>query len=112
MTYAYTEKKRFRRSFSKNSHKAKIPSLLRLQQDSYRKFLQKDVPPDEREDFGLQHAFKSVFPIFSSSGVISLEFDKYELIGHSNDDRLWVVYRQRHRARCRVAATPLPRRLF
>ena len=80
MNYAYTEKKRFRRSFSKNSHKAEIPPLLRLLQASYRAFLQKNIAPAEREDIGLQQAFKSVFPIYSSSGIISLEFDNYELI--------------------------------
>ena len=79
MTYSYIEKKRFRRSFSDYSHSVGIPPLLQLQLRSYRDFLQKDVKPDERIDFGLQNAFNTVFPIVSSSGLVTLEFLSYEL---------------------------------
>ena len=79
MDYSYTQKKRFRRSFSKHSHGAQIPSLLRLLRRSYRDFLQADIKPSARANIGLQSAFKTVFPINSNSGVVSLEFKNYEI---------------------------------
>ena len=87
MTYSSTEKKRFRRSFSQYSHWAEIPSLLKLQRDSYHDFLQKEVPAEKRRDFGLQAAFHNVFPIYSSSGAISLEFGGYQLEEPQYDER-------------------------
>jgi DNA-directed RNA polymerase subunit beta len=38
-----------------------------------------DVPPDEREDVGLQGVFKSVFPIKDFNETCSLEFVSYHL---------------------------------
>ncbi len=79
MTYSFTEKKRFRRSFSKARYRANNPSLLQIQRTSYEKFLQTDKPHDDRLDAGLQNAFNSIFPIYSSSGSVYLEFEGYEL---------------------------------
>lgn len=79
MSYSFTQKKRFRRSFSKSFFQADNPSLLEVQRVSYKDFLQKDTPPDQRLDAGLQKAFNSVFPIYSSSGSVYLEFKDYEL---------------------------------
>ena len=79
MSHGYTQKKRFRHSFSDYSHSAEIPPLLVLQRRSYDKFLQRDVAPKKRENVGLQAAFNAVFPIYSGSGLISLEFESYEL---------------------------------
>ena len=56
-----------------------IPNLIAIQRRSYEKFLQIDVPPDKREDIGLQGVFKSVFPIRDFSETASLEFVKYNL---------------------------------
>ena len=56
-----------------------IPNLIAIQMRSYGKFLQQDVPPDKREDVGLQGVFKSVFPIKDFSETASLEFVKYNL---------------------------------
>jgi DNA-directed RNA polymerase subunit beta len=55
--------------------------LLGIQVDSYRAFLQDGKKPKQREDVGLQAAFKSVFPIQSYSGNAALEFVEYHL-GH------------------------------
>jgi DNA-directed RNA polymerase subunit beta len=53
------------------------PHLISMQRISYEKFLQIDVAPDEREDFGLQAIFKNVFPINDFNGHCSLEFVGY-----------------------------------
>ena len=79
MGYSFTEKKRIRKSFSKRSEVDQIPNLLEIQKESYRKLLQKGVPPEQRIYQGLQAAFKSVFPIESYSGAASLDFATYKL---------------------------------
>src|SRR3981081_4393581 len=56
-----------------------IPNLIDIQKQSYEKFLQKDIPADQREDVGLQGVFKSVFPIKDFSETSSLEFVSYNL---------------------------------
>ena len=68
---------RVRRSFGKIGKTIDIPNLIEVQKHSYDRFLQKDVPPDERKDSGLQGPFKSVFPIRDFSSTSSLEFVKY-----------------------------------
>ncbi len=79
MAYSFTEKKRIRKNFGKLPQVMDIPYLLAIQVDSYKKFLQADVPSGERIDNGLQAAFKSVFPIVSYSGSAALEFVEYNL---------------------------------
>ncbi len=79
MGYSFTEKKRIRKSFSKRKYSYPVPYLLAIQKDSYRRFLQADVAPEQRIDQGLQAAFKSVFPIESYNGNASLEFVSYRL---------------------------------
>jgi DNA-directed RNA polymerase subunit beta len=79
MAYSYTEKKRIRKDFGKLPHVMDIPFLLAIQLDSYRKFTQADLSPEERFDIGLHAAFKSVFPIVSYSGSAALEYVSYVL---------------------------------
>ncbi|MCX4026302.1 DNA-directed RNA polymerase subunit beta [Endozoicomonas sp. SM1973] len=79
MAYSYTEKKRIRKDFGKLPHVMDIPYLLAIQLDSYRKFLQAGVSSNQRNDFGLHAAFKSVFPIVSYSGSAALEYVGYKL---------------------------------
>jgi len=79
MAYSFTEKKRIRKDFGKRQSILEVPYLLAIQLDSYRKFLQADVPEDRREDAGLHAAFKSVFPITSYSGNAILEYVSYRL---------------------------------
>ncbi|PTQ90117.1 DNA-directed RNA polymerase subunit beta [Agitococcus lubricus] len=81
MAYSYTEKKRIRKNFGKLPTLMDVPYLLAIQVDSYRAFLQDGKKPKQREDVGLQAAFKSVFPIQSYSGNAALEFVEYHL-GH------------------------------
>ena len=79
MAYSYTEKKRIRKNFGKLPHVMEAPYLLSIQVDSYRTFLQGGKTPKNREDIGLQAAFRSVFPIESYSGNAALEFVEYSL---------------------------------
>ncbi|MEC9247886.1 MAG: DNA-directed RNA polymerase subunit beta [Pseudomonadota bacterium] len=79
MGYSYTEKKRIRKDFSKTSPIKEIPYLLETQIQSYERFLQENVLPDERNERGLHAAFKSVFPIESYSGNAVLEYVAYRL---------------------------------
>jgi len=79
MGYSFTEKKRIRKSFGKRQSALRVPYLLQIQKESYKKFLQADTPPEQRIDQGLQAAFKSVFPIESYNGNAALEFVSYRL---------------------------------
>ncbi len=79
MAYSFTEKKRIRKNFGKQPGILDVPYLLAIQLDSYRTFLQADVPEDRRTDVGLHAAFKTVFPISSYSGNASLEYVSYRL---------------------------------
>ncbi len=55
------------------------PNLVQLQTESYRRFLQADVPPDKRENVGLQAVIAESFPIQSQDKSLSLEFVSYHL---------------------------------
>ena len=55
------------------------PAPPAIQLDSYRKFTQQGVPLNQRGDYGLHAAFKSVFPIVSYSGNAALEYVDYNL---------------------------------
>jgi len=79
MAYSYTEKKRIRKDFSKLPIVMDVPYLLAIQLDSYRKFTQAGTPAEDRADYGLHAAFKSVFPIVSYSGSAALEYVSYNL---------------------------------
>ena len=67
---------RIRNSYGQIKQQAEIPNLIDLQKKSYDRFLQMNVPEEEREDIGLQAAFNSIFPITDYQGS-SLEFEGY-----------------------------------
>ena len=79
MAYSFTEKKRIRKNFGKLPSVLDVPYLLSIQLDSYRGFLQRDVPVEERIETGLHSAFNSVFPIVSYSGNAALNYKSYRL---------------------------------
>jgi DNA-directed RNA polymerase subunit beta len=56
-----------------------VPNLIDIQKTSYDKFLQSNVPPNERADFGLQAVFRSVFPIKDFNGTSELVYVSYNL---------------------------------
>ncbi|MFW6115143.1 MAG: DNA-directed RNA polymerase subunit beta [Thermodesulfobacteriota bacterium] len=66
-----------RRGFGKIASVIDIPDLIDVQRESYERFLQKNIPSDERREIGLQGAFKSVFPIHDLNKTCSLEFVRY-----------------------------------
>ncbi|WP_257459033.1 DNA-directed RNA polymerase subunit beta [Archangium lipolyticum] len=70
---------RVRKTFAKIAKTIDIPNLINIQKQSYEKFLQADIPPEKREDIGLQGVFKSVFPIRDFNETSSLEFVSYHL---------------------------------
>jgi DNA-directed RNA polymerase subunit beta len=55
------------------------PNLIEIQVNSYRDFLQLDVPPKRRKNVGLQAVFTEVFPIESYDGKVKLDYDNYEI---------------------------------
>jgi DNA-directed RNA polymerase subunit beta len=65
-------------SFAKIHEIIGIPNLIEIQQRSYEQFLQSRVPPQERENSGLQGVFTSIFPITDYNDSASLEFVRYE----------------------------------
>jgi DNA-directed RNA polymerase subunit beta len=79
MGYSFTEKKRIRKNFSKRSDDFEVPYLLTTQKESYYRYLQADIAPQQRIDQGIQAAFKSVFPIESYNGSVILDFVSYRL---------------------------------
>jgi len=79
MPYSFTEKKRFRKDFAKLPTVQEVPYLLAIQLDSYREFLQLDVPATQRQERGIHAALTTVFPIESYSGNARLEYVDYRL---------------------------------
>jgi DNA-directed RNA polymerase subunit beta len=69
--------KRIRKNFGKIRKIVEIPDLIGVQRDSFMRFLQMDILPENRRDIGLQAVFKSVFPIKDFTGSASLEFVSY-----------------------------------
>ncbi len=55
------------------------PNLIEVQSKSYEDFLQKDVPPSQRTETGLQAVFEEVFPIKSYDETIELGFVSYDI---------------------------------
>src|SRR5262245_27798708 len=70
---------RARKNYGKITKIIEIPNLIDIQKQSYDKFLQSNVPPNERQDVGLQGVFKSVFPIRDFNGTSELSFVGYNL---------------------------------
>src|SRR4030095_2493054 len=68
-----------RYDFSKIRTTVRIPNLIEVQRESYERFLQMDVLPDERDLIGLQAVFKSTFPISDFRDTSSLEFVEFRI---------------------------------
>jgi DNA-directed RNA polymerase subunit beta len=79
-----------RKRFGKIKTILDIPDLIDVQRKSYERFLQMDVPHQERKEIGLQGAFKTIFPINDLNKTSSLEFVKYlfENIKHDEEECL------------------------
>ena len=79
MPSTVTNRHRIRHSFGHIQAPLLVPHLLKIQLDSYERFLQREVPPDQRKDEGLEAVFRSVFPISDFSGSSTLEYVHYRL---------------------------------
>ncbi len=64
-------------NFGKLEDVLDIPDLVGVQLDSYRSFLQMEVPQEKRKNQGIQEIFNEVFPIESFDKQIRLEFVSY-----------------------------------
>jgi DNA-directed RNA polymerase subunit beta len=66
-----------RLTFSKANAQLDPPDLLDVQVQSYRDFLQEDIPISKRKSKGLQAVFENNFPITDSRETALLEFMEY-----------------------------------
>ncbi len=71
------EQRRVRKRYGTVKEIIGMPHLLEVQLSSYRKLLQKDVPPEERRDVGIQRVFKQIFPIKDFYETAELRFVRY-----------------------------------
>ncbi len=55
------------------------PNFLDVQKQSFQKFLQRDIPPERRKDYGLHKVFKDVFPIQDFTGNLVLDYISYSI---------------------------------
>ena len=75
MVYSFTEKKRIRKDFGKHAQVMEIPYLLSIQVDSYKQFLESDP----NGEYGLEAAFRSLFPVKSEKGSAQLQYVSYQM---------------------------------
>src|SRR6195256_4249698 len=68
-----------RHDFSKIKTALPIPNLIEIQRESYSRFLQMDMLPEERQGTGLQAVFRSVFPISDFRETATLDFVEYHI---------------------------------
>ncbi len=68
-----------RQDYSKLPSIIEMPNLLAVQIDSFKAFLQAEVPVSERKNQGLQAVFLDIFPITDIHEHFSLEFIEYML---------------------------------
>src|ERR1700748_1050379 len=70
---------RVRKNLGRVRRIIEVPNLIDIQKSSYDKFLQTNVPPNQRQEVGLQAVFRSVFPIKGFYGTSELVFVSYNL---------------------------------
>ena len=79
MAYSIANNPLLRKNFAKIKKIIDIPNLIDIQKNSYKRFLQLDLPVEARKNSGLESVFRSVFPIKDFSEVSSLEYVSYSL---------------------------------
>ncbi|MFN9970464.1 MAG: DNA-directed RNA polymerase subunit beta, partial [Phycisphaerae bacterium] len=68
------------RNFAKRGDGMEVPDLTKLQSDGYKRFLQLEKGPEERDtSIGLESLLKEIFPIKSYDETMSLEYLSYVL---------------------------------
>jgi DNA-directed RNA polymerase subunit beta len=68
-----------RLNYSKLHHSEQMPNLLAVQLESYRDFLQTGVPPEKRDNNGLEGVFQTIFPITATRGQLIMEYISYHI---------------------------------
>src|SRR5210317_129564 len=79
MAYSIANNQLLRKHFQEIKRIIDIPNLIDIQKNSYDKFLQTDIPRDDRDLLGLQGVFNRVFPIRDFNGTSELVFSGYTL---------------------------------
>jgi len=67
------------RNFGRIHDEYPVPDLTEIQTRSYERFLQADIPAEERADSGLEGVFREIFPIESYDKTLKLEYIKFDL---------------------------------
>src|SRR5438270_5123693 len=67
------------RNFGRFGDAVEVPPLTDVQNRSYDRFLQLEVPPEKRTATGLEGVLREIFPIESYDKTISLQYIKYDL---------------------------------
>ncbi len=86
MAEVFSPQKLHRKNFGKIEKIIDISNLIEMQKESYNRFLQKDTPSEQRDEYGLQGVFKSVFPIKDYNRTASLEFVNYSFAAPKYDE--------------------------
>jgi DNA-directed RNA polymerase subunit beta len=79
MAYSVANNQLLRKHFAEIKRIIDIPNLIDIQKNSYKRFLQAELPPSARQNIGLEAVFRSVFPIRDFSETCSLEYVSYSL---------------------------------
>ncbi len=61
------------------AEKYPMPNLLIVQRESFEQFLQENVPPNKRENRGLEALFREIFPIEDMHGEYRVEYVRYRV---------------------------------
>ncbi len=56
-----------------------LDNLYIIQEEAYQRLLQKDIPPQERKNVGIESVFREIFPIESSKKTYVLEYKGYRV---------------------------------
>src|SRR4051794_2612081 len=67
------------RNFGRFGDAVEVPPLTEVQTRSYDRFLQLDVPQEDRTQSGLEGVLREIFPIESYDKKLALEYVRYEL---------------------------------
>ncbi|HCF95312.1 MAG: DNA-directed RNA polymerase subunit beta [Verrucomicrobiota bacterium] len=73
-------------NFGKLAEVIDPPNMIEIQVNSYKEFLQLDVPPSKRELQGLEVVFREVFPIESYDGSCVLDYVRYDIGDPKSDE--------------------------
>jgi DNA-directed RNA polymerase subunit beta len=66
-------------SFGSTTPVIDIPDLLAIQKETFENFVQNSIPPDQRNNKGLQAVFTSNFPIFDNKENYRLDYIEYSI---------------------------------